>query len=157
VSFGKMATLLFCVAGLLALVSLAILPGAPSLSPGSGSRGDGKAVVSPQADEAPPVESAPVEANPVVIEGHGTGAILPVDFGAVPRGGVDSTPADPIASVPMDGAVSDEPPDAVQARAPQPGPAAPDQPAAPRAQQIQAAPQVSFVPGQPMMDTNPSR
>jgi hypothetical protein len=27
----------------------------------------------------------------------------------------------------------------------------------PRAAQVQAAPQVAFVPGQPMVDTNPSR
>jgi hypothetical protein len=58
---------------------------------------------------------------------------VPVDFGA--------GPADPNGRGPV----------------PQQPGAASDQPAARRAAPVQAAPQVTFIPGQPMVDTNPSR
>jgi hypothetical protein len=142
-SFGKMAILLFGLAGVLALISFAVLPAAPSLG-GHGGGGDGHVVVTHDSSEDP-AESA----NRDLAEARARRAAVPVDFGA--------GPADPNASPPADGSVSDELPAAGQERVPQQPGATPGQPAAPHAPQVQAAPQVTFVPGQLMVDTNPSR
>jgi hypothetical protein len=145
VSFGKMATLLFGVAGLLALVSFSVLPAAPSrFDSGHGVEGEGH-VVAPHVPGEDPAENA----NRRLAESRAQHAAVPLDFGAAP-GTADLNAA------PADGSGSDELPGAGQERVPQQA-AALSQPAAPRAPQIQAAPQASFVPGQPMMDTNPSR
>jgi hypothetical protein len=145
VSFGKMATLLFGLAGLLALVSFTGLPAAPSLG------GDGGGhVVTSHAEQG---EDPAVNANRGLAEARARRAAIPVDFGASPGAGA----GDPSASLAPGGGVSDELPAAGQERAPQQIAAAQAQPAAPRAPPVQAAPQVSFVPGQPMIDTNPSR
>nr|WP_299853983.1 hypothetical protein [Sphingomonas bacterium] len=150
-SFGKMATLLFGLAGLLALVSFTVLPAAPSLGGGSSSSSSsGGHVVTSHTD---PSEDPAINANRRLEEARARRAALPVDFGAAPGEAVSfGDPASPTAA-----STSDELPSAGQDRVPQQPGAAPGQPAAPRAPQVQAAPPVSFVPGQPMIDTNPSR
>jgi hypothetical protein len=146
VSFGKMATLLFGLAGVLALISFAVLPAAPSFVAGGGhgSEGDGHVVTTRD-----PSEDPAQNANRALAEARARREAVPIDFGAAP--------GDPAAASPAAGSVSDELPTAGQERVPQQAGAAPGQPAAPRAPQVQAAPQVTFVPGQPMIDTNPSR
>ena len=148
-SFGKMATLLFGLAGLLALVSFTLLPAAPSFVSGGGSTGDGHVVATHD-----PSEDPAENANRGLAEARARRAAVPVDFGAAPG---DAVGGDPGASATADGSASDELPAAGQDRVPQQAAATPGQPAAPRAPQVQAAPQVTFVPGQPMVDTNPSR
>ena len=142
-SFGKMATLLFGLAGMLALGSFTVLPAAPSFVTGGGGGGGSGHVVTTHVEGEDSAESASrrfAEAR----ERHPT---PPLDFGATPGDMVGA--GDPGASPTLDRSASDETSPS-QDRAPQ-------QAAAPRAPQVQAAPQVSFVPGQPMIDTNPSR
>lgn len=146
-----MATLLFGLAGLLALISFTVLPNAPSLvSLGGGGGGGGHVVVSHD-----PSEDSTEIANRRVAEALARKAAEPVNLAPGPGEAVSF--GDPGASSPVQMAASDEMPAADQGHAsPQPA-AAPSQPAAPPPARVQAAPQVSFVPGQPMMDTNPSR
>ena len=139
-SFGKMATLLFGLAGVLALVSFTVLPGAPSL--GSFAGGGGHVVTNHAEGEDPSIA-----ANRGLEEARARRAAVPVDFGAVP--GNAGAPPSP-------GFSGDELPPTQDQVPPPPG-AAPGQPAVPPPPKVQAAPQVSFVPGQPMVDTNPSR
>ena len=145
-SFGKMATLLFGLAGLLALISFTVLPAAPSsvAGDGHGSIGDGHVVVTRD-----PSENPAEAANRALAEARARREAVPLDFGA--------GPADPGASQTVDGTASDELPAPGQGPLPQQAGAMPGQPAAPRAPQVQAAPSVTFAPGQPMIDTNPSR
>jgi hypothetical protein len=70
------------------------------------------------------------------------------------RGSVGAAPGN-AGAPPSPGLPGDELPPTQDQVPPPPG-AAPGQPAAPPPK-VQAAPQVSFVPGQPMVDTNPSR
>lgn len=144
-----MATLLFGLAGLLALISFTVLPNAPSLVSLGGS-GGGHVVVSHD-----PSEDSTEIANRRVAEALARKAAEPVNLAPGPGEAVSF--GDPGASSPVQMAASDEMPAADQGHAPQQIAAAPSQPAAPPPARVQAAPQVSFVPGQPMMDTNPSR
>lgn len=137
-----MAILLFGLAGLLALISFTVLPAAPSPVDGHGRPGDGHVVTTRD-----PSENPAENANRGLEEARARHAAAPVDFGAAP--------GDPAAVSPVDTAAGDMP--ANQGQVPQQTRAAPGQPAAPPAPKVQAAPQVTFVPGQPMVDTNPSR
>ncbi len=96
-----------------------------------------------------PSENPAEAANRRLAEARARREAVPLDFGA--------GPADPNAIPSVGSSVSDELPAADQGLVPQLAGTRPSQPAAPRAPQVQAAPSVSFVPGQPMIDTNPSR
>jgi hypothetical protein len=146
VSFGKMATLLFGLAGVLALLSFVVLPAAPTAVAGGGHGvvGDGHVVATRD-----PSENPAEDANRRLAEARARREAVPLDFGA--------GPADPNAIPSVGSSVSDELPAADQGLVPQQAGTRPSQPAAPRAPQVQAAPSVTFVPGQPMIDTNPSR
>jgi len=141
-----MATLLFGLAGLLALISVIMLPAAPSFVAGGGHGGEGDGHVVATRD---PSEDPAQNANRALAEARARRAAVPIDFGA--------GPADPNGTPSVGGSVSDELPAAGQGPVPQQPGAASSQPAAPHAPPVQAAPQVTFVPGQPMIDTNPSR
>ena len=140
-SFGKMATLLFGLAALIAMVSFAVLPAAPTPVASGGADGH---IETTHAEVQGPAEDA--NRGPAMGE---PGAALP--------DAPSAAPGDPGASSPADEPVSIEAPAADQDHVRQQPGGAPGQPAAPRAPQVQAAPQVSFEPGQPMIDTNPSR
>jgi len=141
-----MATLLFGLAGVLALLSFAVLPAAPPVVAGGGHGvvGDGHVVATRD-----PSENPAEAANRGLAEARARREAVPLDFGA--------GPADPNVLPSVGSSVSDELPAAGENLVPQQAGAKQGQPTAARAPQVQAAPSVSFVPGQPMIDPNPSR
>lgn len=146
-----MATLLFGLAGVLALFSFTMLPDAPSLgsigSLGSlGSLGGGGHVVTDHPAEG---EDPSINANRGLEAARARRSLVTLDSGPGPVLAVAAT--DPGAAPPPG-----ELPTSGQVTVPQ-QPAGATPPAAQHAPPVQSAPQVSFVPGQPMIDTNPSR